>query len=54
MSTLDDLQDALDGWRRQLILTPTKQPRPLLANAVTALRLAPEWECALGYDEFAL
>jgi predicted P-loop ATPase len=49
-----DLQDELDGWRRQLILTPTKQPRPLIANAITALRLAPEWNRVVGHDEFAL
>jgi hypothetical protein len=53
-SPFEDLQNVLDGWRRELILTPTKQPRPLLANAVTALRFAPEWDRVLGFDEFAL
>jgi len=49
-----DLQQQLDGWRSKLLLTPTKQPRPLLANALTALRNAPEWQGVLAYDEFAL
>ena len=29
-------------------------PKPLLANALTALRQAPEWQGVLAYDEFAL
>ena len=27
--------------------------KPLLANAITALRAAPEWGGVLAYDEFA-
>jgi predicted P-loop ATPase len=42
------------SWRDNLLLTPTKTPRPLLANALTALRQAPEWQGVLAYDEFAL
>jgi predicted P-loop ATPase len=42
------------GWRDELLLTPTKTPKPLLANALTALRQAPEWQGVLAYDEFAL
>ena len=41
------------SWRDELILTPTKTPRALLANALTALRRAPEWVGVLAYDEFA-
>jgi predicted P-loop ATPase len=52
--TLADLQQELSGWRGQLLVTPTKQPRPLLANALIALRHAPEWQGVLAYDEFAL
>jgi hypothetical protein len=33
-------------------MTDTGAPRALLANAITGLRLAPEWEGALGFDEF--
>jgi predicted P-loop ATPase len=52
--TLADLQDELNGWRAALLLSPTKTPKPLLANALTALRYAPEWQGVLAYDEFAL
>ena len=49
----EKLRQHLD-WRVNLILTPTKTPRPILANALIALREAPEWQGALAYDEFAL
>ena len=44
------------GWRAGLLFTETKpqRPKPLLANALVALRDAPEWAGVLGYDEFAL
>jgi hypothetical protein len=45
---------AQPSWRDELLLTPTKTPKPLLANALTALRHAPEWQGVLAYDEFAL
>jgi MarR-like DNA-binding transcriptional regulator SgrR of sgrS sRNA len=53
-------KDAFDEWRRRvdwrvdLILTPTKTPKAILANALTALCKAPEWQGVLAYDEFAL
>ena len=50
---LNDRRPALD-WHSELLLTPTHQPKPLLANAITALRRAPEWQGVLGYDEFKL
>lgn len=43
-----------DDWQNDLLLTATKTPKPLLANAVTALRRAPQWDGVLAYDEFAL
>ena len=48
--------DALrGGWRDRIpILTPTKTPKAVLANALYALREAPEWQGVLGYDEFGL
>jgi predicted P-loop ATPase len=51
---LDAFQEEMNGWRSDLLLTPTKQPRPLLRNAIIALRRAPEWQGVLAYDEFAL
>ena len=42
-----------DLWRDHLLLTNTGTPRPLLANAITALREAPAWFGVLAYDEFS-
>ena len=39
--TLAALQHELSGWRGKLLVTATKQPKPLLANALIALRNAP-------------
>jgi hypothetical protein len=44
----------LQPWRANLILTGTGAPKPLLANAITALREAPAWQGVLAYDQFAL
>jgi predicted P-loop ATPase len=52
--TLAELQERLSGWKASLILTPTKTPKALLANAVIALRGAQEWQGVLAYDEFKL
>ena len=43
-----------EPWHDLLLLASTKTPRPLLANAVIALREAEEWRMALRYDEFSL
>src|SRR5215472_4992102 len=40
-------------WRERLIKAAHGDPRPLLRNALTALRQAPEWQGVLGFDEFA-
>ena len=52
MGTAEDLRS---GWQESIpILTPTKTPKAVLANALYALREAPEWQGVLGYDEFTM
>jgi predicted P-loop ATPase len=36
-----------------LIVNKDGAPKPLLANAITALRLAPEWQGVLAFNEFS-
>jgi hypothetical protein len=44
-----------DGeWKAVLLNNSKGAPLPLLANAVTALRRAPDWQDVLQFDEFAL
>ena len=43
----------MSDWKTRLLLTITGAPRPLLANAITALREAPAWFGVLAYDEFS-
>jgi predicted P-loop ATPase len=52
--TLADLQHQLNGWRAGLLFSQRNVPKPLLANALTALREAPEWRGVVAYDAFAL
>ena len=60
--TIEELQQEWDRqhggangeWRTKLKVTPTQQPRPILFNALCALREAPEWQGVLVYDELAL
>jgi predicted P-loop ATPase len=40
-------------WRRELLLNDEGEPRPVLANAITALRGAPDWQGVLWHDAFA-
>jgi len=42
------------AWRDLLILNRDGTPKPLLANAITALRHAPEWNGVLAFDHFGL
>jgi predicted P-loop ATPase len=39
-------------WRDTLLVSKTGKPLPLLANAVAALRGAPEWDGAIWHDAF--
>jgi predicted P-loop ATPase len=41
-------------WKQRLIRTRSGDPKALLANAITALRDAPEWAGVLAFDEFGL
>ena len=43
----------MSDWKGRLLVTSTGAPRPLLANAITALREAPAWFGVLAYDEFS-
>lgn len=40
-------------WRDGLLLNLNGTVKPVLANAITALRTAPEWAGVLAYNEFA-
>jgi predicted P-loop ATPase len=48
---------AVDGespaWRDALLLNLNGTIKPVLANAITAMRSAPEWSGVLAYNEFA-
>ena len=54
--TIEELQQEWDRqhggangeWRTKLKVTPTQQPRPILFNALCALREAPEWAWRAG------
>jgi predicted P-loop ATPase len=41
------------SWRNDLLLNLNGTVKPVLANAITALRNAQEWSGALAYNEFA-
>ena len=41
-------------WRSNLLTNEKGFPKALLANAITALRWAPEWAGVLGFNEFSL
>lgn len=45
--------EAAGDWRTKLITNHHGIARPLLANAITAIREAPEWAGVLAYNEFA-
>jgi predicted P-loop ATPase len=48
------LTDTSELWREHLLLAVSGAPKPLLANAITALREAPAWFGVLAYDQFAM
>ena len=42
-----------NDWRKDLLFNKEQELRPVLANAITALRGAPEWDGVLWHDAFA-
>jgi predicted P-loop ATPase len=46
--------DIAEGWKQRLILSQNGAPKPILANAITALQHAPEWAGVLAYNEFSM
>ena len=41
-------------WKKSLLRSESGSIKPLLANAIAALRHAPPWQNVLGFDEFAV
>jgi putative DNA primase/helicase len=41
------------GWTAGLLLNDSGAAKPVLANAISALELAPEWQGVVGFDEFS-
>src|SRR5262245_15086924 len=57
MTELDNiirLAEGAQAWRRGLIVSNAGLPHANVANALTALRGAPEWRGVLAYNEFTL
>jgi putative DNA primase/helicase len=41
------------GWTAGLLLNDSGAAKPVLANAILALQVAPQWAGVVGYDEFS-
>ncbi len=52
--TNSKVTEILIPWRKDLICNQNGTPKPILANAITALRGAPEWRGVLGFNEFSV
>lgn len=44
----------INDWKSNLIISQDGTPKALLANAISALRNAPEWRGVLAFNEFTL
>jgi hypothetical protein len=49
----DSERAAVANWRDNLIVNRWGAPKAILANAITALRFAPEWTGVLAFNEFS-
>ena len=47
-------RDRAIDWRALLLMNRDLKPKAILANAITALREAPEWAGVLAFNEFSL
>ncbi len=45
---------AVIGWKNSLLKSENGNIKPILANAIAALRHCPTWQDAFGFDEFAV
>ena len=50
----DDPHTPKPDWHQHLLMTDRGTPRAVLANAITALRLAAEWDGVLGFNELSM
>ncbi len=50
----DSKQSPRGNWQQNLLMNDRGTPRAVLANAITALRVAPEWDGVLGFNEFSM
>ena len=53
-NTPTEADDSKRDWKHGLLMTDRGTARAVLANAIIALRLAPEWEGVLGFNEFSM
>lgn len=51
---IEEIEQANPNWEKRLILTANGTPKALLANAIKALKYAPEFHGVLAFDEFRL
>ena len=52
--TATETDDSEKVWRQHLLVSKSGVPKPLLANAMIALRDSPDWQDIIAYDEFEM
>ena len=53
MAMFEPKANGQTNWKDLLLQTEAGAPRAILANAITALRAAPEWKGVLAYNQFS-